>query len=310
MHKIIIGTRGSQLALWQAEHIKSLVEKSGQVACLLKVIKTRGDKDLNTPLPEVGSKGFFTAEIEGELRRHSIDLAVHSLKDLPVEMEADLALGAVPRRGSPRDVLVLPNGVSFGELPKKARIATGSNRRRVQLLELIPGADTVNVRGNISTRLAKMEKMGWDALVMAEVALERLKLSDVPRYPFPIAKMVPAAGQGAIAVQTAKDRTDLQYILGLINHERSFLAVMAERKLIRLLEGGCQVPAGTHVDIIGKKVEIHAFIATLDNRRNIRIHRQGETEQLEQLVKACLAEFQQRGVKEIIHENRKMGLTR
>jgi len=311
MNKIVIGTRGSKLAVWQAEYIKSLLEKSGQVACQLKVIKTTGDKDLDTPLPAVGTKGFFTAEIEGELRRHTIDLAVHSLKDLPVEMEEDLALGAVPQRGSARDVLVLPNGVSFDHLPNGAQIATGSNRRRVQLLDVIPGADTVDVRGNITTRIAKIEKMGWDGLMMAEVALERLQLSGVARHSFSIPEMVPAAGQGAIAVQIAKDRkNDLQPVLELITHEPTFRAVVAERRLIRLLEGGCQVPAGAHVELSGKKVEIHAFISTLNNDRNIRVHRRGEMENLDQLVEACLAEFQQKGAEDIIRENRKMGLTR
>ncbi len=309
MNRIIIGTRGSQLALWQAEHIKSLIEESGPYSCEIKVIKTRGDQDVITPLPEVGSKGFFTAEIEEQLRTHNIDLAVHSLKDLPVDMEGDLALGAVPRRASARDVLVLPKGASFDDLPAKAQIATGSNRRRVQLLDLFPNAGTVDVRGNIATRLNKLEKMGWDGLIMAEAAIERLELSDLPQHQFPISDMVPAAGQGAIAVQIAKDRNDLQLVLDLINHELSHAAVAAERRLIRLLEGGCQVPAGAHVDIDGQKVEIHAFISTLDNGRNIRIHRYGEKENLDRLVEDCLAEFKQRGVEDIIRENRDMGLT-
>lgn len=304
MDEIIIGTRGSQLAQWQANFVKSLIEHNGHYCCRLEVIKTMGDKDHSTPLPEIGSKGFFTAEIEQALRDHTIDLAVHSLKDLPVELEDDLEIGAIPRRGSAMDVIVLPLA---GEQPNSIDqpvIATGSNRRKVQLKRILPHADTVDVRGNISTRLKKLERENWDGLIMAKAALDRLSFSENPQYAFNINEMIPSAGQGAIAVQLNKNRTDLKPILEGINHKPSFRAVTAERKLIHVLEGGCQVPSGAYVHFEGEKVCIDGFIANHDGTKMVKVSKSGSKANLDSILLNCIQEFQDRGSAQIIHENR------
>ena len=245
--ELVIGSRGSQLALWQSNHIKILLENTLQdIVCSVITIKTQGDQDQSIPLPNVGDKGFFTAEIESELRNRNIDLAVHSLKDLPVKLSNEFVIAAIPNRDSPFDVLIHNDLNSVDSLPQKAAVATSSIRRKVQLMNLRKDLQLVDVRGNVSTRIDKFNKNKWDGLIMAEAAINRLNLKNLNYTSLTLDQMIPAAGQGAIAVQILKERTDLHKQLICINHPDTFFETQLERSFVDQLGGGCQHPIAAY----------------------------------------------------------------
>jgi len=304
MSTIVIGTRGSALALWQANHIKSLIEENSNYNCEIKVISTRGDRDQSTPLPEVGGKGFFTEEIESELKDQSIDLAVHSMKDLPVDLGEEFKIGAVPQRFSPFDVIVTPSPTSFQHLSNNAIIATGSLRRGLQLKAHRPDIHIVDVRGNIDTRIQKLNENNWHGLIMAEAAIKRLKLN-IPYYVFTINEMIPAAAQGAVAVEVSTARNDLENVLLCINHQPSFDAVEIERKIIDKLDGGCKTPVGCLVNFNGNTLSINAYLSDMTGEKVIKIEKSNSISKKDNLIDEIIAEFINRGAHEIITENRK-----
>ncbi len=242
-NRLIIGTRGSQLALCQSNMVKDRLEESGFGPVELKIITTTGDRIIDKPLPEVGGKGLFTEQLESALLNGEIDLAVHSLKDLPTEMNEGLCLGAVPERESPFDVLVGP--YSLKELPEGATVGTSSLRRRAQLLVNRPDLTVIDLRGNLDTRLKKVEGEGGpDAAVLAEAGLNRLGLAKHIAERFPLEVMLPAASQGALGIQCRADDSRTLDILGEINHEVTRAEVEAERAFLDRLQGGCHVPIG------------------------------------------------------------------
>jgi hydroxymethylbilane synthase len=239
-----IGTRGSPLALWQAEHVRQMLERlRPDCKCEIVVIKTTGDQILDTPLPAIGGKGVFTAELEQALRESSIDIAVHSLKDLPTATSPGLAVGAVTKRADPADVLVSRNGHSVYSLPNGARVGTSSSRRAAHLLHTRPDLEIIDLRGNAGTRLRKaLDSEGpYDAVVMALAALERLGRTEVVSEILAEDIMLPAPGQGAIGVQ-CRDETEGFELVRDLRHEPTELETTAERAFLEGLGGGCAVP--------------------------------------------------------------------
>jgi hydroxymethylbilane synthase len=268
---IVIGSRGSQLALWQARHISSCLQKLG-VETRLEIIKTTGDKITDVPLAQVGGKGLFTKEIEEALLAGSIDLAVHSLKDMPTGLPDGLTLAAIPEREDPRDALI---GKPLAELGPGHKVGTSSLRRAAQLHALGLGLVTENLRGNVDTRLRKLDEGHYDAIVLAAAGLRRLGWADRIRELIDPDVMCPAAGQGALAIETRDDGGVAREIAGRLNHAGTNTAVTAERSLLATLEGGCQVPIGAYAHFEGSVLHLTAIVASPDGTRMIRENASG-----------------------------------
>jgi len=254
---LVLGTRGSKLALAQSTQVAKQIEALDEVSVELRVISTKGDRITDRPLREVGGKGLFTAELEAALRDGSIHLAVHSLKDLPTEDAEGLIIGAVPRRADVRDVLV---GTPLDELPQGARVGTGSARRKVQLLALRPDLSVEGIRGNVDTRMAKALEGPLDAVVLAEAGLARLGV-DVERHPLDPERCVPAPGQGALGVQCASSNARVRALLRQIEHAPTRICVTAERSFLARLGGGCSVPAGAHAQLVKGRLKLRCMLA-------------------------------------------------
>ena len=263
---IVIGSRGSQLALWQARHIATCLQKLG-VGTRLEIIKTSGDKITDVPLAQVGGKGLFTKEIEEALLAGTIDLAVHSLKDMPTGLPAGLTLAAIPEREDPRDALI---GKRLSELGAGSRVGTSSLRRAAQLHALGRGLVIENLRGNVDTRLRKLDEGRYNAIVLAAAGLRRLGWADRIRELIEPAIMCPAAGQGALAIETRDDGGAAHEIARKLNHAATSAAVTAERSLLAKLEGGCQVPIGAHASFDGPVLHLVAMVASPDGSRVMR----------------------------------------
>jgi hydroxymethylbilane synthase len=251
---IVIGSRGSQLALWQARHIASKLN----VETRIEIIKTTGDKIQDVPLSEVGGKGLFTKEIEEALLDGRIDLAVHSLKDMPSELPAGLILSAIPEREDARDALL------GAPLKDGARVGTSSLRRSVQLKALHRNISIETLRGNIDTRIRKLDEGQYDTIVLAAAGLRRLGWADRISELIPVDVMIPAVGQGALAVETRDDNGEAHRIAPALNHEISRIAVTAERAFLAVFGGGCQVPIGAHATVNGTEIHLRAFVSEPD----------------------------------------------
>jgi hydroxymethylbilane synthase len=267
---IVIGSRGSQLALWQARHIASLLK----VETRIEIIKTTGDRIQDVPLSQVGGKGLFTKEIEEALLDHRIDLAVHSLKDMPSELPAGLTLAAIPEREDPRDALL------GGPLKDGARVGTSSLRRSVQLKAMHRELSIESLRGNVDTRLRKLDEGQYDTIVLAAAGLRRLGLADRISELIPVDVMIPAVGQGALAVETRDDHGEAQQIAHTLEHHPSRLAITAERAFLAVFGGGCQVPIGAHATIKDSEIHLRAFVSNPDGTNA----RRGEQTGMDPLV--------------------------
>ncbi len=263
---LVIGSRGSALALWQARHIASKLHELG-AETRLEIIKTTGDKIQDVPLAQVGGKGLFTKEIEEALLAGTIDLAVHSLKDMPTEIPQGLTLAAIPEREDPRDALV---GATLADLKEGVRVGTSSLRRAAQLHALKRGLVIETLRGNVDTRLHKLDEGRHDAIVLAAAGLRRLGWEDRIRELIPADVMCPAAGQGALAIETRGDGGTAWKLVQRLDHAESRAAVDAERALLAVLGGGCQVPIGAHARIEAGAVHLQAIVASPDGARVIR----------------------------------------
>ncbi len=258
-----LGTRGSKLAVTQSQFVADALTKATGVHVDLVVISTRGDRIQDKPLPEIGGKGLFTAELEASLRSGGIDLAVHSLKDLPTADPRGLVLGAIPERVDPRDALV---GVSLDALSEGAVVATGSVRRRMQMRMLRPDLELVDIRGNVPTRVAKVDDGHCDATILAMAGLMRLGISRADLHPFSTSQMVPAPGQGALGVQCrAGDVRVLDY-LSQIEHPPTRTCVDAERLFLERFGGGCSVPAACFIDARGDGFRVVAVAENANGR--------------------------------------------
>lgn len=269
---IIIGTRTSRLARWQAEHIQQRLQAVWPgLVCTLRPFVTKGDKTLDRPLPEIGGKGLFTAELERALSECEIDIAVHSLKDLPIEDVPGLTLGAVSSRADVRDTLVASAGWTLETLPTGAVVGTSSLRRQAQLLAMRPDLWVTPIRGNIDTRVRKVQAGEYDAAVLAAAGLERLGLAHLVTQWLDLAAMLPAPGQGALAVQCrAYDGTTLA-LLAMIDDAEVRLAVTAERTFLSELGGGCSAPVAAHATVDGSQVTMRGCVATPDGKKIIRV---------------------------------------
>lgn len=268
---LILGTRGSQLAVAQSQQVADAIAQASGCRVELSVIRTRGDRIIDRPLREIGGKGLFTAELEAALLSGAADLAVHSLKDVPTEDPAGLVLAAFPERVDPRDVLV---GASLESLPRGAVVGTGSERRRLQLSALRPDVEIRGVRGNVDTRIAKARSGDYDAVILAAAGLSRIeRLEEVERF-FDVEEMIPAPGQGALAIQCRADDDELREMLQAIHHAETAVCVTAERAFLHALSGGCSVPAACHAQLRGERLHVAACYAR-DGRTLVRRKTEG-----------------------------------
>jgi hydroxymethylbilane synthase len=268
---LTIGSRGSQLALWQARWIQTQLEKFG-LECRLEIIRTTGDKITDVALSKVGTKGLFTKEIEEALLAGTIDLAVHSLKDMPTDLPTGLTLAAIPEREDPRDALV---GARLADLAKGARVGTSSLRRSAQLRSVRPDLEMENIRGNVDTRLRKLDEKQYDAIVLASAGLRRLGWESRITELLDPSVMCPAVGQGALAVETRDDGGQAQEISKRLDHRESRIAVTAERAVLAALGGGCQVPIGAYATVEDGRIHLQAVIVSPDGREVIGLKASG-----------------------------------
>lgn len=245
---ITIGTRGSQLALWQSQYIKNQINNHyPNLDVRLKIIKTKGDTIQDRSLVGLG-KGVFTKEIEIALLDKEIDIAVHSLKDLPTEIPEGLCITAIPTREDPRDILITEKNASFNNLPNGAKIGTSSPRRKAQLLHLRSDLKIVDIRGNVDTRIDKLYNTDLDGIILAAAGIKRLQKEDLITQYFDINQIVPAVGQGALAIQVCEDNTAIIELLHPINDIKTSTEISAERTVLEVIGGGCQLPVGAYAD--------------------------------------------------------------
>lgn len=288
MKQLIIGSRGSRLARQQAKLVEqSILFHNPNLVTRIEIIRTSGDTLSQHDLahsPE-SIKGLFVKEIEEALLREQVDLSVHSLKDLPGELPEGLCLAAIPEREDPRDVLVaaVPQ-TSFSDLPPGARLGTGSLRRTVQLRLLREDLSICPVRGNIDTRIGKMEEKGLDGVVLAAAGLKRLELQQTISYVFPVQEMIPAVGQGALAVEIRSDDESTRRIVEPLGHGPSQLCTQAERKFLKKMGGGCQLPMGAHACVRDGEGSFSAFIASPDPLQPVRKLSHGSAQDLDRLA--------------------------
>ncbi len=308
-----IGSRGSELALWQARWVQSeLLRLHPGIDVTITVIRTKGDRVFDSPLSRIGDKGLFTREIEAAMLNHDVDLAVHSLKDLPTELPDGLVLGAVCRREDVRDVFI-PHpdnpGRKLLEQGDGARIATGSLRRKCQLLNLRSDFEIIDIRGNLNTRFRKLEESDWAGMILARAGVVRLGLGERIGETIAADVILPAVGQGALAVEIRQDdRATGRLVLGL-NHAATVQATTAERALLRRLEGGCQVPIGTFGRVeprgeIGNELTLDAMVGSLDGKTVVRGKTHGDPEHAEELGRRLAEVLLKGGADRILDEIR------
>jgi hydroxymethylbilane synthase len=292
---LVIGSRGSQLALWQAHWVEGRLRALGH-ECRIEIIKTTGDKITDVPLAKVGTKGLFTKEIEEALLEGRADLAVHSLKDLPTELPAGLVLAAVPEREDPRDALV---GKRLNELPSGARVGTSSLRRTSQLRKLRPDLVIESVRGNVDTRLRKLDEGQYDAILLAAAGLKRLGWAHRIAEIFEPDRMCSAVGQGALAIETRPSGPGFDAVQPL-NHPPTHVAVDAERGVLASLGGGCQVPIGAHASVEEGIVRLQAIVASPDGAELIRGESQGDAANASEIGRRLGEDLLNRGARRIL----------
>ncbi len=284
MKVVRIGTRGSPLAVWQAEWVRSRLHALyPQYETELVKIKTTGDKILDVPLAQVGGKGLFVKEIETALLEGRVDLAVHSMKDMPAEIPQGLCIGAMPERENPLDVLISRNGHSIKDLPKGARLGSSSLRRGAQVRHVRPDVTVHPLRGNLDTRIRKLETEDLDAIIVAAAGVKRLGLKAYITEYLPEAIMLPAIGQGALAIETRDDDDSTLRLIAPLDHRETRLAVESERAFLARLEGGCQVPIAGRAKIVGDELELTGLVAEVDGSVLLRETIRGRVDQSEKL---------------------------
>jgi len=305
-NKITIGTRGSQLALYQAYKVKSEIEKiSPYIQIEVKIIKTKGDKILDVALSKIGDKGLFTKELEVALLNKEIDFAVHSLKDLPTELPKEFCIGAVLERADFRDALVSKNNVKLKDLTPEHTIATSSLRRVAGLKKINPDFKIVDIRGNVNTRLQKMEDGYCDAMIMAAAGLKRLELDHYITEILEPSEFIPAVAQGAIAIESLSDDDKINNFLKLINHQDTLNQVTAERSFMKSLMGGCQVPVGSYSKLENNIITITGFVSSLDGMQYLKETITDSVDNAEQLGKDLAQQLINQGANDILNNIRK-----
>lgn len=302
--KIIIGSRGSELALWQSNFIKKEIEKKNKtVSVEIILIKTKGDKVLDVALSKIGDKGLFTKELETELLDKKIDLAVHSLKDLQTEIPKGLKLAAITKRHPVEDVLIArKKNLGIFDLKEGAIVATGSLRRRSQLLHLRPDINVVELRGNVPTRIKKFLDSEWDAIILARAGVERLGLKKYVSSYIPTEILLPAVGQGALGLEVRSDNTMIEEILLSVHDETTYQAAMAERAFLKALEGGCQVPIGAFAEVKSNGIYLDGLVGSIDGSITFRKKIRGSKKEPEKIGFALAKEIKKAGADKVLKE--------
>ena len=302
--KIIIGSRGSKLALWQANFVKKELERKNQnVSIDIKIISTRGDKILDMALSKIGNKNLFTKELEVQLLEKKIDMAVHSLKDLQTTIPKGLKLAAVTKRHNAQDVLIARRkGITLNDLKEGTTIATGSLRRECQLLHFRPDIKVAELRGNVPTRIERFLKSDWDGIILACAGVERLKMNKYISSYISTDVMLPAVGQGALGIEIHKENYFAEELVKTIHHENTYCAVMAERALLKTLEGGCQVPIGAFAEVKPNGLYLDAMVGSLDGTITFRKRARGSKYYPEKLGKSVAKDLLNAGAKIILNE--------
>ncbi len=308
--KYTIGSRGSDLALWQANHVKNSLESLFPgIGFEIRIIRTTGDDQLEVALSKIGDKGLFTRQIETELLNGAIDLAVHSLKDLQTEQPEGLTIGAFCEREIANDLFVSDKYARVDELPNGAKVATGSLRRRSQLLNYRPDLQIEEIRGNVPTRLNKFAESDLDAMILAFAGVHRLGLMSDKYSRIPIDKMLPAVGQGAVAVEVRADDADVLNIVGKLDHEPTRFCVTAERAFLRRLEGGCQVPIGAHATIENGVLNLNGLVGSLDGGKVYRSSDSGSPAEAETIGRSLAEKLIEMGADKLLEETRELPST-
>jgi hydroxymethylbilane synthase len=294
-----LGTRKSKLALWQANFVKEKLEALG---CKVEIvpITTTGDKILDAPLAKIGGKGLFVKEIENALLAGEIDLAVHSLKDVPITIPEGLTLSAITEREEPYDVLISRNGKKLEELPSGAVVGTSSLRRQVQIKRRRRDLRVEILRGNVDTRLRKLKEGLYDAIVLAHAGVKRMGLSgEISQV---LEDFIPAVGQGSLAIETRAEDERVINFVKVLNHEESWLRAVCERAFLRELQGGCQVPMGAYAWIEGDRIKIKGFISNLEGERFLEGYEEGGLQEAEEVGKRLAQRLLREGGEEILKE--------
>ena len=300
--EIRLGTRASLLALCQANWVKSKLEEHHPgIRVKLVHIKTTGDK-LNVPLFEMGGKGLFVKEIEEALLRSAVDVAVHSAKDLPALIAEGLALMAFPEREDPRDVLISREGKRWNEIPAGGQVGTGSLRRRAQLLHLRPGLEIIPMRGNLDTRIKKLSTLKLDAVVLASAGLRRLNWAEYISEYFEPEVLLPAIGQGILAIEGRLGDERIKRLVAPLNHYPTEASLTAERAFLQGLEGGCQVPIAGFAKVESSRLSMTGLVAGIEGQRMIKGRVEGPAAKSEELGKQLAEELLARGAGDILRE--------
>jgi hydroxymethylbilane synthase len=302
LKSLIIGTRASPLALWQAEWVQARLRDRypGSEVSLLKILTT-GDRILDVPLARVGGKGLFVKEIEEAMLRGEIDIAVHSMKDVPTEFPPGLGLACITEREDPRDALV-SRGIPFNELPRGARIGTSALRRQAQLLAVRPDLEMVVIRGNVETRIGKMETEQLDGVILAAAGLKRLGFADRVTEYLPLGMSLPAIGQGALGIECRLGDSAVEGMITFLNHQATERCVAAERAFLRRCRGGCQVPIAAYSELDGGALSLSAFIGSVDGGRSVKGSVAGPAERFDSLGTELADRLLADGGQEILDE--------
>lgn len=294
---IKIGTRASQLALWQANLVKSQLENLGYQTQIVEVSST-GDEVLDKPLHQIGGFGLFTKTLDNAMLRCEIDIAVHSLKDVPTDLPSEIAQAAVLERANISDVLVLKTNADFLNNVENAVIATGSLRRKAQWLQKYPKHTITELRGNVNTRLQKLIDNNWNGAIFAAAGLERIEL--LPKNHVMLDWMIPAPAQGAIMITALKADSKILEICAQINHQNTEIAVAVERQFMKTLEGGCTAPIGGNAKIIGDKISFKGILIAIDGSEKVKVEKSVPLSDWKNLGKICAEEVLNNGGKKLM----------
>ncbi|GAW30423.1 hydroxymethylbilane synthase [Carboxydocella sp. JDF658] len=302
-----VGTRDSALAMWQTEWVVTQLRKLyPDLGLEIVPMKTQGDKILDVALAKIGDKGLFTKELEVAMLAGKIDMAVHSMKDLPTRLPDGLALGAICVRENPGDVLISPKGHTLATLPQGAKVATSSLRRRAQLLAYRPDLQMVDMRGNLATRFRKMEEQQLDGMILAAAGVLRLGWQERITQYIPFEISLPAVGQGSIGIEIRKNDEEIKELLRPLNDRAAAKAILAERAFLRKLEGGCQIPIGAYGVLQGEELILQGVVASLDGRKLIRKQINGNPEAAEELGERLAELMLAEGADRILAEVREL----
>ena len=308
MKEIKIATRKSILALWQSEHIKARIEAQHKgMKVVLEGMKTKGDVILDTPLAKIGGKGLFTKELEDSMLKGETDIAVHSLKDVPVVFPEGLRLAAICSREDTRDAMISEKFAKFSDLPHGAKVGTTSLRRKMQLLIMRPDLEIISLRGNVQTRLRKLKEGEFDAIILAMAGINRLNIkAEVAHiYTFGFDEMIPAMGQGALGIE-ARDEKQILDETSFLNDENAVIETTIERDFVSVLEGGCQVPIGISARLKGDEISIDAIVGLPDGSEYIKDSLKTSKDKFQSIGKELAHKFIEKGAKELLRRAEEM----